>query len=70
MSFHKVSVVTGLTAQRILSVKDSMTAEKTFLYLGLYMALSQGLGGLVVSSRSGSRSARYELAGPAVRTTV
>ncbi len=35
MSFHKVAVANGLTAQRILSVKDSMSAQKTFLYLGL-----------------------------------
>ncbi len=32
MSFHKVAVVNGLTAQRILSV---MAAEKTSLCLGL-----------------------------------
>ncbi len=35
MSFHKVAVVNGLTAQRILAVKDCMSAEKTFLYSGL-----------------------------------
>ncbi len=34
MSPHKVAV-NNLTAQRILSVKDSMIAEKTFLYSGL-----------------------------------
>ncbi len=35
MLFHKVVAVYGLTAAQILAVKDSMTAEKTFLYCGL-----------------------------------
>jgi hypothetical protein len=35
MSFHKVAAMSRLTAQQILSVKDSMSAAKTFLHLGL-----------------------------------
>ncbi len=33
--FHKVAAVSGITAGQIVSVKASMSAEKTFLYLGL-----------------------------------
>ncbi len=33
--FHKVAAVSGITAGQIVSVKASMNAEKTFLYLGL-----------------------------------
>jgi hypothetical protein len=38
MSFHKVAVMNGLTAQQILTVKDSMSAEKTLLYLPLSLS--------------------------------
>jgi hypothetical protein len=31
MSFQKVAIVNGLTAQRILAVKEGMDSEKTFL---------------------------------------
>ncbi len=41
MSFHKVVAVSGLTAAQILAVKDSMSAENTFLYLGLPTCLQR-----------------------------
>ncbi len=46
VSFQKFELVNGLTTQRILSVKDSVNAEKTFLYLGVW-----SLGPLAIRQR-------------------